>query len=79
MAWSDEPTYSQINTIGRWLDFNTRLSPDKVREACKWLEEHATRVDAGKEMQRLKKLKDSHNLCSENCFDSEIWEGFRDE
>ncbi len=79
MVWSDEPTNLQLNTIARWLKYGTYLSSQTVTNACNWLEDSATRGDVAREMQRLKKLKDNHSLNEKNCFDSEIWEGFKDE
>lgn len=76
MAWSDEPTEAQLNTVALWLKYETKVSPETITSACNWLEEHGTRGDVAREMTRLKQLKDEHRLDEKNCFTGEIWEGF---
>lgn len=78
MAWSDKPTDSQLNVICQWLKWETALPTGVIPKALTWLEENATRGDVAREMTRLKKLKDRRQLNGENCFDSEIWEGFKE-
>lgn len=77
MAWSDEPTEAQLNTVALWLKYETKVSPETIASACNWLEKHGTRGDVAREMTRLKNLKDEHRLDEKNCFTGEIWEGFR--
>lgn len=74
MAWSDEPTYGQIETIFSWL--LPKLGREEAHDAVKWLEKTATRRDVSLEMNRLKELKDKGLLDASKCFTSEIWEGF---
>ena len=77
MAWSDEPTEAQINTVALWLKYETKVSPETITSACNWLELHGTRGDVAREMTRLKNLKNEHRLDEKNCFTGEIWEGFK--
>lgn len=76
MGWNDKPTEAQLNTVFRWLNWETPIPTDKARKAAEWLRENATRGEVITEMQRMKKLKDSKKLCLDNCFDSRTWEGF---
>ena len=48
MAWSDEPTYAQIETVYRWIEWHmpTQLASDAVH----WLKEHATRKEVSDEI-----------------------------
>ena len=74
MAWSDEPTYGQINTVYRWLSWGM---PNQLASAAsKWMGEHATRQEVSNEMKRLKILFDKHELNETTAFESEVWEGF---
>lgn len=77
MAWSDEPTDMQLGIIYSWLVW--KVDRETAKDAVKWLETSATRKDVSVEMNRLKILKDEHKLTEENCFDSEIWEGFKND
>lgn len=75
MAWTDEPSYAQINCLYRWFSWN--MTNDEARKAVDWLREHSTRREVSDEMARVKKLYDSHNLNCKNAFESEIWEGYK--
>lgn len=75
MAWSDEPTEAQLGTLYSWLRWE--MDNDKAYEAIRWLELTATRRDVSIEMKRLKDLKRKRLLDGKNCFESEIWEGFK--
>lgn len=77
MAWTDEPSEAQLNAVFNWLSW--RLPKETATSAVEYLSQTATRSDVYKEINRLKKLKDRNALTKEMCFDSEIWEGFRDE
>ena len=74
MAWSDEPSDSQLNTLYRWFSWN--MSNVKAREAVNYLRENSTRHDVSIEIGRIKKLFDSHALTEENAFESDIWADF---
>lgn len=74
MAWSDEPTYAQINVIFSWLE--SEIGREEAKKATSWLENTATRHDVSVEMSRLKELRDKGLLDASKCFTSEIWEGF---
>ena len=74
MAWSDEPTYSQIETLSRWIEWHM---PDNERiKALHWLKEHATRKEVSDEMSRVCKLYHEHKLNKEECFNSSVWEDY---
>ena len=73
MAWSDEPTDAQLNTIYRWFKWN--MSTAEAIRAVNWLGEHATRREVSYEMQRIKRFYDTHSL-GPQVFDGDIWEGF---
>lgn len=75
MAWTDEPSYAQINCIYRW--FSWRMTNEEAMDASHWLQKHATRKEVSEEMSRLKKLYDSHNLDRTTAFESDIWEGYK--
>ena len=74
MAWSDEPTYAQIETVYRWIQWH--MPNQKASDATKWLKEHATRKEVADEIKRLHDLYHSHKLSKDNCFDSEVWGGY---
>ena len=74
MAWSDEPTYGQINTVYRWLSWG--IPNAMASTAANWLRDHATRQEVSNEMKRMKVLFDKHALNQDTAFDSEVWEGF---
>lgn len=74
MAWSDEPTYGQIQTIYRWLEWH--MPTGEARDAVHWLKEHATRKEVSVEIKRLYALHYSRRLDKEECFNSEIWSGY---
>ena len=75
MAWSDEPTYSQVETIYRWIEWH--MSNQEARDAVSWLKEHATRKEVSDEIKRLHDLYYTHKLSKADCFNSEIWEGYK--
>lgn len=77
MAWSDEPTENQLGTIFSWIRWH--MTTAEATNAVAWLEKTATRRDVSTEMTRLKELRDKRLLNGENCFDSEIWEGYKNE
>lgn len=73
MAWSDKPTYGQIQAIYRWLEWN--MPTPEARRAVKWLENNANRGQVSKEMTRIKKLFDTRTL-DMSVFDGEIWKEY---
>ena len=75
MAWSDEPTYAQIETVYRWIQWH--MKNNEASAACKWLKEHATRKEVSNEIKRLHDLYYSHKLDKAGCFNSEVWEGYK--
>ena len=77
MAWSDEPSETQLGTIFSW--FRWCMPTEDAKKAVAWLEKTATRRDVSTEMSRLKNLKTKRLLDASTCFDSEIWEGYLDE
>lgn len=74
MAWTDEPSEAQLDTVFYWLSF--RCPRKTAISAVDYLKQTATRKDVFEEVNRLKRLKDRNALTKESCFDSEIWEGF---
>lgn len=74
MAWSDEPTYSQIQTIYRWIGWH--MSNEEASKAVHWLKEHATRKEVSDEIKRLHDLYYSHKLNKDECFKSSIWDDY---
>ena len=74
MAWSDEPTDAQLSAIYHLIRW--KIPDAKAILALDWLRERATRREVSYEMKRLRELYISHKLTKDNCFDSEIWEGF---
>ena len=74
MAWSDEPTYAQIETVFRWIEWHMP-TPD-ARDAVKWLKEHATRKEVSNEIKRLHDLQYDHKLSRAECFNSTVWEDY---
>lgn len=74
MAWSDEPTESQIGIIFNW--FRWEMPMNKAQDAVRWLQDTATRKEVSDEMTRLKRLRNAHKLDEKACFDSEIWDGY---
>lgn len=74
MAWSDEPTYAQIQTIHRWIQWH--MTNKEASEAANWLKEHATRSEVSDEIKRLHDLYYEHKLSKDNCFSSDVWEGY---
>lgn len=77
MAWSDEPTYAQIETIYRWIGWH--MSNQEASDAVHWLKEHATRRELSSEIKRLHDLYHSHKLNKEECFNSEVWDGYKED
>lgn len=77
MSWSDEPTEMQLGTIYSWLRWH--MTNDEAKEAVEFLENSATRREVSYEMKRLKALRDKRLLDGNNCFEGEIWEGFKHE
>lgn len=74
MAWTDKPTYSQLETIFRWFEW---LMPrDEATGAVKWLEQHATRKDASEEIERMYPLFRARSLTREECFNSRLWDTY---
>ena len=76
MAWEDKPTYSQLNTICRWLNYETKFPTSDLQRVDKYLQTHATRGQLRSEMTRLKYLKDNGRLDIDNFFNSELWKEF---
>ena len=74
MAWSDEPTYAQIETLNRWLEW--KVADSERIKALQWLKEHATRKEVSDEMSRVRKLYYEHKLTKDECFNSNIWENY---
>lgn len=75
MAWSDEPTYAQIETIHRWIEWH--MTTQEARDAVHWLKEHATRKEVSTEIKRLHDLYYGHKLNKAECFNSSVWEDFK--
>lgn len=75
MSWSDEPTYAQIETIYRWIEWH--MPTQEARDAVNWLKEHATRHDVSCEIKRLGDLYHHHKLDKSECFNSDIWDGYK--
>ena len=76
MAWTDKPTYAQLQVVYRALLSAKELSTLQARNATKYLEKKANRREISIEMNRLKRLEKDYKLSIDNCFDSKIWEGF---
>ena len=74
MAWSDEPTYAQIQAVHRWMHWH--MTSKEASHASKWLKEHATRKEVSDEIKRLHDLYYGHKLNKEECFNSNVWEGY---
>ena len=74
MAWSDEPTYAQVETIYRWIQWH--MPNEEARNAAKWLQEHSTRREVSDEIKRLHDLYYSHKLSKDTCFSGSVWEGY---
>jgi len=71
MAWSDEPTDSQMGTLYRWISWH--MSTPEARDAVHWLKEHATRKEVSDEIKRVHDLYYGRKLDKDACFDSSIW------
>ena len=74
MAWSDEPTYAQVETIYRWIQWH--MSNQEATDAAHWLKEHATRREMSDEIKRLGDLYHGHKLDKAGCFNSDVWDGY---
>lgn len=74
MAWSDEPTYAQIQTLFRWIEWH--MPNDEAVKATHWLKDHATRKEVSDEMSRIRKLYNEHSLTKDECFNSSVWEDY---
>ena len=74
MAWSDEPTYAQIETVHRWIKWH--MSNKEASCATHWLKEHATRKEVSDEIKRLHDLYYDHKLTKEECLNSDVWDGY---
>lgn len=74
MEKSNEPTYSQIQTLYRWIGWH--MSNDEARHAVQWLKSHATRREVSAEVKRIGDLYHSHSLDKAECFNSKIWERY---
>lgn len=74
MAWSDEPTYAQIQTLYRWIE--RHMSNDEASKATHWLKEHATRKEVSDEIKRVHDLYYGHKLNKEECFNSNVWSDY---
>lgn len=77
MAWSDEPTDTQIGAIYNLIRW--KMPNAEAIMALDWLKENATRREVSYEMKRIRDLYMDHKLTKNRCFDSEIWEGFKNE
>ena len=77
MVWSDKPTDAQLYRVYSWIRWE--MTNEQAQKAIAWLEETATRRDVSLEMTRLKELKEKRLLDGKNCFESQIWEGFKHE
>ena len=75
MAWSDEPTYAQISTVYRWIEWH--MPTQEARDAVNWLKEHATRREVSDEIKRLHDLYYSRKLDKAGCTSSSVWEGYK--
>lgn len=74
MAWSDEPTKSQLFAVNRLIESRV-TTPIRVL-AIDYLERVATRRDVSNELHRLRDLYIDHKLTKSKVFESDIWEGF---
>lgn len=77
MAWSDEPTDAQIGALYHLIRW--KMPNAEAIKALDWLKENATRRDVSYELKRVRELYIGHKLTKEDCFDSEIWEGFKND
>lgn len=75
MAWSDEPTDAQIGSIYHLIRW--KMPNAEAIAALDWLKANTTRREVSYELKRIRELYMSHRLTRDNCFDSEIWEGFK--
>ena len=74
MAWSDEPTETQIGALFNFIQW--KLPRDEAVHAVKWLQENSTRRDVSYELKRVRELFTQRKLTKESCFESDIWEGY---
>ena len=75
MAWSDEPTPSQLGAVKRLTE--GVIPNDKIVQALKHLENTATRREVSDELGRLRCLYIDRKLDKSTVYDSEIWDGFK--
>lgn len=74
MAWSDEPTMTQLAVVGGFIQWTV---PTGVKvQALDFLKRTATRREVSYEIKRLRELYMTHRMSEDNVFDNEIWEGF---
>ena len=69
-----KPTEAQLGTLARW--FRWHMTNDKRAKAINWLEENATRKQVSEEIARIHDLYHDRRLNEDNCFASDIWQGF---
>lgn len=74
MDKSNRPTYAQIETIYRWIEWH--LPTAKARDAIQWFKNNATKQEASSEIKRLYDLYHSHSLNKDECFNSKVWERY---
>ena len=77
MAWSDEPTQAQLAAVYHLIRW--KLPTAEVTFAVDWLEQNATRREVSYELKRIRNLYINHKLTKDNIFESEIWEGYKDD
>lgn len=75
MAWSDSPTYSQINALLHMVRWEIPI--DESIAMGKYLEKNATRKDLSNELGRIKGLIERRKLTKDAVFDSEVWANYQ--
>lgn len=75
MAWSDEPTDTQIDAVLRMLKWQIR--EDERTKIADYLKDHCTRRDISSEMGRLRNLAIEKGINHKTAFESEIWEDYK--
>ena len=74
MEKSNEPTYSQIQTIYRWISWF--MTTTESRKTVHWLKDNASRREVSLEIKRLYELHHQHKLDRDSLFEGKVWEGF---
>lgn len=74
MTWKDKPTYAQIETMHRLIEW--QMTSAEAVDAVRWVRDHATRKEVCDEIGRLLTLRKAHKLDKAECFNSVIWDGY---